>query len=194
MIKKSILFVDVAEPGVLGLSYRAGAALFRGAFDVVVECKGVADVYAELSRFKDGEVGHVQVWGHGFPGHPVIALPKGKSPQGVFEQHTLYPPNAAWDACRGGSVWFRSCSVAQGSRGHRFMAAFAAIGINVVAHLGVIGTWAMHSYLMGVRAGTAPWWSVDLAPGDSSPFAPRTVPATQMALPSWTFEHGRGIA
>ena len=146
-----------------------GARFFAGAFDAVVAARTVLDVYGALERH---EPSHVQVWGHGAPGAPLIA------------GNALLATDGAWGACR--EVWFRSCYVASGLRGQRFMHKLAR-SCDVVAHLGVIGALG-HSYLVGLRAADTPWWDDELAPKSPAPWAPRTVSAFQMRLPPWAYE------
>lgn len=199
------MFIDVSVPdyaGALALSYRAGGALFAASGGTVVEVRSVDEIYAELARRAKGELSEVQICGHGYSGYPVIGLPRGLKTdargffvdQGALRRCTLTTlKHPEWSALAGGTVWFRSCSTMQGSKGHRLAQYFSDVGINVVGHLCVIGTWGVHSYLVGVRAGKSAWWSIDMHPGDSTPWSPRTIPCTQMSLPPWAFDSGIGV-
>ncbi len=179
---KRVLFVDVADGSPAAFWWRNAARVWAGSFDIVAECYSPEDVYQYLaSRLSDG-LEHAQLWGHGFPGHPLI----GGKPLDVQRPE--------WGRARGASFWFRSCNVAQGVRGRQFMAGLAQWGISPVAHLSKVGgVFLSQSYLVGVRAGAKPWWSPDVAVDGSAPWLPRTVPVTQMTLPAWAFEHGRGL-
>ncbi len=188
-MKKRVLFLDVGDRSSVSLAWRLGATIFRRSFDEVVEVRNVSEVYAGLARHADGEIGHAQVWGHGYPGHPVIGMPEQDLPGWhTVQRYNLEPSHPSWLACEGGSVWFRSCSVAQGVRGHAFMNTMANMqGINVAAHLCVVGTWGVQSWLVGVQDYDDAWWPKDLTPGNSNPMMPRTVLSTAMSLPRWTF-------
>ena len=173
---KAILVYDAVEPGLLGKSWSTGAALFRGSFDEVVAAKSVDDLYAVLRRHPKSSLRHVQVWGHGASGAPLI----NKQP--------ILPTNPSWDAVEGGTVWFRACSVMSGFDGGVFAEAFAHRRIDVAGHLGVIGTWAMQSYLVGLlHEEKTAWWPASVKAGDSAPWKPRTVSALTMRIPEWAF-------
>ena len=173
---KSILFYDAVEPGFIGKSWATGAALFKGSFDEVVAAKTTEDVYEALRGHTRSSLKHVQVWGHGSPGSPLV---HGKP---------LRPHDPAWGAVEGGTVWFRSCSVMGGLDGIAFAEAFARRGIDAAGHLGVIGTWAMQSYLVGLlHDEKTAWWPSNVVAGDSAPWKPRTVSAVTMRLPEWAF-------
>jgi hypothetical protein len=150
--------------------FQLGAKLNEKNFDAVVYARTPADVYDALIKHKPD---NVQYWGHGASGRPVVG---GKD---------LVATHSAWKSVKK-SVWFRTCLVAQGQKGHVFMNTLAALGIDVLAHVAVIGP--MHSYLVGVRAGEKAWWPTSLAPKGSNPFAPHTLLPTQIQIPDWAFE------
>lgn len=173
-----VLIVDAVEPGLLGQSWRVGARLFRRHFDRVFLVRSANEAHDVLLGLRAGEVSAAQVWSHGRHGQPLIA------------RRPLDPTHPCWRACEGGSVWFRACHVMAGRRGHAFATQLARQGVDVAGHLGVIGTWGVQSYLVGLRAGERPWWDPALSDtGPSRPWQPRTVPVTEMQLPQWAFEH-----
>lgn len=140
-------------------------------FEHVIYAKTTADVYAALVKHEPAEV---HVWGHGSPGAPSIG------------RLALDPEHASWRSynARGVRVvWFRSCYVAQGSRGISFCTALAAQGCSVVAHLSLIGALG-HSWCVGVRAYRRPWWSPRLEP---KPAMTRWVSPLANEVPSWAF-------
>ena len=173
---KSILFYDAVEQSFVGSSWSVGAKLFKGSFDEVVPVKTPDDVYAALKKHPRCSLKHVQVWGHGAAGAPLI------------DRKALHPDDSSWAAVESGTVWFRACSVMAGLDGQAFAEAFARRNIDVAGHLGVIGTWGMQSYLVGLlhQEKTA-WWPGNVAAGDSAPWKPRTVSAAHMKLPEWAF-------
>lgn len=152
--------------------FQAGAVLLKDKFDLVVNAYTCEDVYNALVKYKPD---NVQIWGHGLPGQPVIG------------NKALSASHPSWHSVRG-TVWFRSCLVAQGKKGHAFMNLLASQGISAIAHLSKINGLA-HSYLVGVKKKEQAWWPTSLTPKSSNPFAPRTVLPIQTNLPSWTFDH-----
>ena len=175
-----LLLVDDVSMGTAAFAWRAASYVFASSFDVVVRCNRTADVYNTLSRYS-GRLRHVQLWGHGAPGKPLI------------DGQPLDERNVAWAACKGATVWFRMCHVACGDEGKRFMRGLGQWGASPVAHLALIGPLLSQSYLVGLDAYCAPWWPSKLRSETSAPWLPRTVPAVQMTLPLWAFEPGRGI-
>lgn len=173
---KALLVYDATEPGLLGKSWSTGSALFRGSFDEVVAAKSVEDVYAALRRRPKSSLKHVQVWGHGAPGAPLI----GKK--------AIRADDPSWAAVEGGTVWFRSCSVMSGFEGGVFAETFAHHRIDVAGHLGLIGPWATHSHLVGLlHERKTAWWPNNTNVGPSAPWKPRSVSALTMRLPEWAF-------
>ena len=116
------------------------------------------------------------MWGHGGPGAPAI------------DHQAISPNDGRWLNLSGAEIWFRSCSVLQGADGHWFARCLSRFDLSVAGHLCVIGTWGMHSKLVGVRPGQSPWWSIDEGVGmASAPWHKRTVSALRMSLPDWTW-------
>lgn len=154
--------------------YGAGAKLFAWTFDRVVGVRSVDEFLKHLAdNGKPGD--EVQLWGHGRPGGPCIA---GKEvPAGAGE----------WKAIEGGSIWFRSCAVAQGPRGKLYANKLNDAGVSFLAHLANIGTWG-HSYLVGSTPQLRPWWNEKLEPEGSNMFAPNSVLPTKMSIPNWAFK------
>lgn len=169
-----LLVVDDTPSSITNATWwmQLGARALAGAFDNVLRATHVRDVYDLLENY--GRVDHLQIWGHGGPGAPLIG------------NQALDPSEQAWRACARGTVWFRSCKVAQGSAGRAFLGELALRGVNAAGHISNIGALG-HSYLVGVRAGARPWWPVSLAPQHSHPFAPRTVLPVAMSAPAWTW-------
>ena len=172
----SILIIDGVGEKFVGWSWRAGAKIFGKMFDRVHYCASVADFWAVIESYAPGEVAHVQVWGHGGPGRPLI------------NKVAIDDDDARWALLEGATVWFRMCSIAAGPQGHKFMKRLALHGVIPVAHLPVIGFWASQSYMVALKPGEEPWWPVDLLPKGSAPWLPRNVMAWQMTLPSWALD------
>lgn len=154
--------------------YSIGAWAFAWAFDGVVAVKSVKEFLDHLA--KNGKPGdEVQLWGHGRPGGPCIA---GKE----------VPADAKeWKAIEGGSVWFRSCKVAQGERGAAYANTINEAGVSFLGHLSNIGTGG-HSYLVGSTPQMRPWWNKKLKPEHSNIFAPNSVLPSKMTIPNWAFK------
>lgn len=167
-----MVLYDQEEPGFLGFSWRTYASTFRWSFGVSSWDEALT-ICSNLN-FRAA----VQVWGHGRSGYPVIA---GRPAPWRHEGYANLD-----------SIWFRSCSVANGLVGLAFCETVAR-QCSVVAHLGVIGTWGVQSRLVGCRLGDRPWWGLDhgVRPDErSAPWLPRTVPASARSLPSWAFTPG----
>jgi hypothetical protein len=142
--------------------------------------KSVDEFYAALRNRAPSSLKHVQFWGHGAPGAPLI------------NQKPIRVSDPSWSAVVGGTVWFRSCDVMSGMDGGAFAEGFAFKNIDVAGHLGVIGTWGMHSHLVGLlHEEKTAWWSNTAKVGDSAPWAPLTVSALTMRLPEWAFSPSR---
>ena len=173
---RTLLIVDKTQESIVGLTWRVGAQLFKKHFDTVVFAPNPGTVYDVLASYPHGGLDHIQVWGHGAPGVPMI---NGKG---------LDPGDIAWSAAAGGVVWFRSCKVLQGLEGHEFTKALTRRGVSVAGHLSNIGWMGSQSNLVAVRAGQQPWWPVTAKPEASRPWFPRTVMALDMRLPEWAFK------
>ncbi len=179
---KRVLFVDVADTSTAAFWWRSAAKLWAYAFDEVVDCRSPDDLLGHLAADASSGLEHAQLWGHGLPGKPLI----GGQP--------LDARRVEWLGARKATFWFRSCNVARGVAGKAFMSGLAQWGVSPVGHLARVGgTFLSQSYLVGVRSDAKAWWSADIAVDGSAPWLPRTVPVTQMSLPSWAFEHGRGL-
>lgn len=137
-------------------------------FDVALKVRSVEQAMQALVEHTPQ---HVQIFGHGSPGRPLIG---GKSLPAI---------DIRW-AMVSRSVWFRSCAVAQGARGIAFMETIAAHGVDVAAHLSNIGGLG-HSNLVGVRARRRAFWKAKDKP---KPGLDRFVLPTEMKLPGWAFE------
>jgi len=181
MKTRKILIFDDADKGIAGRAWRIGAKIFGHSFDDVIAATSVRRAMQDLERIFPLGKPHsvdveVQIWGHGFDGRPRIA--------GETITHDM-PALLVAD-----TLWLRSCSVMHGEAGHNFSEYLAQRGVDVVGHCGIIGPWGAHSGLVGLRASpdARAWWKRDEYAQRSHPFAPRTIPATQMSIPRWAFE------
>lgn len=157
----------------------AGGAVFRGHFDEVVGCNSVKEAVDVIEMFAvrhQGVKREVQWWGHGFNGAPMI---------GDGKLTTRYHINAIMSV---EEIWFRTCYVARGDRGRAFMQHCADVGTSVLAHPCIIGTWGMHSGLVGVKAGEKVWWNDGEFEFSSRPHLPRTISTLRMSVPEWAWE------
>lgn len=169
-MKGPLVVFDLTEKRWLGKAWAAYAATFPSA-------EGVTS-WAEVKHLvrNQGEGRDLQVWGHGSPGRPFIG------------REAADPSWDMWNHLD--SVWFRSCSVANGRIGHSFMSTITN-RCDAAAHLGIIGPWGMHSRLVALRkGGVLPWWPLDeVDPRESSaPWKPRTVSCLRRALPDWAYD------
>jgi hypothetical protein len=169
MRSNTLVVFDLTEKRWLGKSWAAYAATFA--------CSEGITSWDELQQIvlDRGPGMDLQVWGHGSPGRPYVGREAADPSWGVWGDFN--------------SVWFRSCSVANGAIGHSFMTEIAE-QTNVAAHLGIIGTWAMHSRLVALQRGATPWWSAsDVHPRENSaPWVPRSVTAVRRSLPDWAYK------
>jgi hypothetical protein len=114
---------------------------------------------AILSKYPEGSVFELQLWGHGGPGKAYINN-VGKNfnpntPEFKVLKKIIYP--------RGGLVWFRSCSMFAGEEGHKFAKALSSnLEVNIAAHTYVIGTWGVASglHLVGPGNNYTPHWDL----------------------------------
>ncbi len=178
--QRRVLIYD-ASPGngFLGAVWALGAHVLSASFDRVIGVRSVEEFFVALTTIDGAE--HMQLWGHGAPGAPIIG------------EEVINPNDQRWTNLKGAEVWFRSCSVLQGASGYWFARTLSLqFNLSVAGHLCVIGTWGMHSQLVGIRSGQAPWWPQHAGVGHgSTPWAPRTVTALRMSLPKWTWSnHG----
>lgn len=148
-----VLVYDTTQTGWPPLSalWRTGA-LISGA-DVVIPASGWADAYDALAEI-DRPVDQLQVWGHGYPGQPLINGRSVDLVQLSQSLRTIHPRT---------EVWFRACDVAMGQSGHTFMrAAVARLKCTVVAHCAVVA-WpnpAWQAQICALRPGEDVWWSL----------------------------------
>lgn len=147
----------------LSIFWRLGS-LISGA-DVVIRASSWADAYAWLTALeRKPEPLHLQVWGHGFSGAPLIDGLRVHLPALSRALGPLTPDD---------TVWFRSCDVARGVGGQTFMFAAAnTLGCSVIAHCAVVSApnplWQRE--VVGLRPKQQPWWPADGAglPGCST--------------------------
>lgn len=156
--------------------WRLGGKMFSWAFDYVFYVKDAEEFWDVLRAFKPGEVDEAQLWSHGGPGRPIV------------NHVALAADHPAWSNIKGADFWFRSCSVAAEAAGVRFMTALSLRGLSPVAHLAIIGAWAMQSHTVGLKAGSLPTWPVEDRELHSAPWAPRTIPAFWMWIPNWVWK------
>jgi hypothetical protein len=113
-----------------------------------------------LSKYPKGSIFDLQIWGHGGPG-TIYFNGIGKSFKTDSEElkvlENIIEPYS-------GLVWFRSCSVFKGKKGHEFaQRVSSAIQANVAAHTYIIGTWGLSSGLHVVGPGNkfTPHWDLE---------------------------------
>lgn len=156
-----------ATCGMLTLSWRSGAVLYRGldridaAFGARSWREGLAWL-ASVGRGRDIE--QIQYWGHGQPGRVLLAkealtvdsLRPGEALQPALEAiRGRLAPEAVW--------WFRTCRTLGDTEGHRFATEWTRFFERPVAgHTWVIGP--MQAGLHVLRPGSIPDWSI--AEGD----------------------------
>jgi len=169
-----VLMFDASETSFVGQSWAIGSKVFQGQFDKVFPVRTTGDVYQAISDLPAESVAELQFWSHGAVG------------QAVVNRENLNFELPVWSALRGGRVWFRTCLTLAGRNGHRLAVRLGRQGIDVAGHLGVIGTWGVHSHLVALRAGETPWWS-ERVYGNSAPWEPRTTTALAMHLPKWAY-------
>jgi hypothetical protein len=131
-------------------------------------------------------VTHLQFWGHGTAGSPVI----NGSKLGLALQLRNFANAARFT--EDSVVWWRACNVFHGEEGHRFARQFAAVaGCSHVGHTRVVSApWPIYqSGGHGLRLGKEPHWSKtegDGRRGGSGPRMPNTCLVTRMTVPeSW---------
>lgn len=115
-----------------------------------------------LSKYPEGSVFELQIWGHGSPGKAYIDK-IGKD----FDAHTLeFQTLKKIMRPKTGLVWFRSCSMFAGEKGQKFAKDLSSgLENNIAAHTYIIGTWGVASglHLVGPGNNYTPHW--DLAEG-----------------------------
>jgi hypothetical protein len=170
-----------------GLSHFWRLGSFLGGFDHVLPVRGVLDALVALDRLPTGPLEHLQIWGHGQSGRPLI----GREVLDVEELASVSSMRAS------SVVWFRACDTFQGPRGWDFaIQAAALLGCSVVGHTRVISwPWVTHqSGGYALRPGELPHWSSH-DDGMSGPGVPNTCLVTAMNPPeSWWQAGGRRAA
>ena len=143
------------------------------------------DAIARLEALPE-PVKHLQFWGHGAPGAPLIdgvRLGLGDRLE-RFVAACRFKPRS--------TVWWRACDVFGGEAGHRFALRFCEVaGCGHAGHTRIISApWPIYqSGGHGLRPDKAPHWSASEGEDDgdgSGPFKPNTCLVTQMRIPrSW---------
>ena len=173
MIHKLLIY-DNTENSPVGYSWKAGAIAFGWRFDRIVAANNLNDIHQALDEADPFT--EAQYWGHGREGEP------------CFDHKPLPLPSDMLRSSGVSLIWFRCCSVLGGPRGIQYAERLAGdCNLAVAGHCGVIGTWGMQSGLVGVLPGDKPWWKQHEFTGTSETWKPRTVPATCMSLPGWTW-------
>lgn len=179
-----IVVHDTAERGWpwLGVWWAIGARVLSGA-GVVIGARSWGEACLRIDsavRRNLGRPVQLQIWGHGYQGAPLIAG-EPLSPYLRMLSDAIARPGGEPDD--GSSVWFRSCDVAEGPRGHAFMRdAVAKLGVPVIAHCAVISLpypWQQRE-ICALRPGEDVWWSLD---GSELP----ACSTLRMAPPAWAF-------
>lgn len=152
--------------------FQAGASLYYHSFRAVHAEDSPDEFYAVLEKYKGQQI-DLRVWGHGAPGQPAMG------------HHALFAEHPSWEHVK--RVHFRMCYVAAGAEGIKFVNTLAERGIEVIAHVGLIGFMGAHSYTYGVRAHKRATWPASYRPKHSFPFGPRTVMATDLNVYDWMF-------
>ena len=144
------LVIYDATAGWLSFVWRVGAVLLAalGRYDAVVGVRSWGEAQHAITATR-GRFRHVEVWGHGRPGAPVIDS-EPVAIETLAAIGTALAPSAV--------IWYRSCSVFQGERGQTFAAeAVNAARCTIAAHTFI--TWIWHSGLRTLAPGETPRWS-----------------------------------
>lgn len=178
-----LLFDETA--GALSWVWRNTA--WVGGFDAVVPARSWHGALLELERLthqSDKRVLHLQFWGHGQSGRPLI---------GGTRLHSLGDLRAAARLAYGSEVWWRACDVFSRASGADFalQAVYETQGAAHVGHTRVVSwPWPMlQSGGYGLRSGEDVWWDPYEGVADdgrslgSHPLAPHTTLVTQMQVP-----------
>jgi hypothetical protein len=179
-----LLIVDgTARKGLLDEFWSIGAfvAHATGFFDATYRAKNWSEALGWLTvNAKRRAIDEVHIWGHGNPGVSWLGLDRIDADT-IRGKHKM----AIAELCgRIGLIWFRQCSVFQGSVGQRLASDLAYLfGATVAGHTREIG-FPWHSGLCMLEPSHAPNWSVEDA-GKSGCMIPRTVFFARQSLPSW---------
>lgn len=184
--------------GALTLSWRVGAALYRGhpqaAVDDVFGARSWHEALAWLATVQPARrVREVQFWGHGLFGRVFIG---GE----VLDERSILAGGAHADGLAAlrarlsgtdALVWLRTCGTFGGGRGQRFARTLVdVVDCRVAGHTHVIGP--LQSGLHSLEPGATPTWSVSegVRDGDearaalpSSLSAPNTITCLHGAFP-----------
>lgn len=162
--------------------WRAGRVLSR--WDAVIPAGSWAEAsqrIAQAVRKHKRPVTHLQFWGHGTEGSPLIDSTRLRGDRLTeFVEACDFRPESV--------VWWRACDVFHGKAGHYFAKLFMAhAGCAHVGHTRLISApWPIfQSGGYGIRPGEEPHWSID-DDGGSGPRKPNTCLVTRMSVPdSW---------
>lgn len=177
-----VMFYDKTQDDVskkyLSFFWAAGGKI--GNFDYVIPVSSWKDAYDKINELPNDRIHHLQFWGHGYVGKPVI------------NNTTMFVEDFK-NSLRGRMFhndvfWIRACDTFRGVGGHDFARHLVdELNISVVGHTRVISApFLTHqSGGHGLRPGSIPRWSVNDS-GYSTPWAPNTCLVTRMNPPdSW---------
>jgi hypothetical protein len=183
-------------PRLLGLSWRAGALLYRarGAIDGSFGARSFSEALAWLAHL-ERPIGELQFWGHGKWGRILIDR-ESLDRSALGAAHRLRPQLEALRErlAPGALLWFRTCETLGAHAGQDFARALGDFtGARVAGHTFVIGYF--QSGLHTLAPGTTPAWDPNegLAAGTaahperalpSRPDLPNTITCLQARLPS----------
>lgn len=174
-----VLIYDATDDSPVGMSWRAGAVLYRPSFKHVIPARSWAQAAHWLGeRVGIGEAHEIHFWGHGAPGAALIG--KGNLTQTAAVSIGLR-------IAEGGLFWLRTCATFAGAPGRRAAYALSTEWMNcrVAAHTRNIGL--LHSGTYSIRPGQMPYWpkSEDFERGrqNSGAGVPRTLPFFVQNLP-----------
>jgi hypothetical protein len=154
-----------------------------GNFKLVIPADSWETAYDALSNV-DERIQHIQVWGHGTFGKPVI--------NNNQVDLTLLKESLKKKITGSSVIWFRSCSVFAGDDGHDFAKDVTqTLDCKVAAHTFIVSNpWITHqSGGHGLMPGQIPYWSkiegidADGKSIGSSPWKPNTCLVTDMMVP-----------
>lgn len=101
--------------------------------------------------YRDGQLTSIQYWGHGSPGYVWVSGKAYRANDFMALKPKLLPSSV---------VWFRACSVFQGTAGHAFSKALAdGLGCTVAGHTRIIGP--LQSGLHTRKPNSPPSWPVE---------------------------------
>lgn len=174
-----VMFYDKTQDDVskkyLSFFWAAGGKI--GNFDHVIPVSSWDEACDKILLLPDMRIHHIQFWGHGYAGNPVI--------NGGGMRVTDFK-----DAIRGrmfphDELWLRACDTFKGPAGHAFAKRLVdTLDISVVGHTRVISApfFTHQSGGQGLRPGQSPRWDINDS-GYSTPWAPNTCLVTRMNPP-----------